>query len=194
MVVRRLLDADTPAVFAPPNHVLYLQHSTLSLIVSIQQRSRSSVSRWCSRKASRPNQARVCRQSPRRRRERLSIAPVRPAASGSSSGTTERGRNSRGSGHLRRTVHHTVRSLPTDAAWPCSAPSTGTRISGSWTSSGDHRSASRSTRCRTSRQHGRLEVTGSSTPRNVTECSSCSRSRWTGPQPGCSCTRRKPNR
>ena len=29
MVVRRLLDADTPAVFAPPSHVLYLQHSTL---------------------------------------------------------------------------------------------------------------------------------------------------------------------
>jgi Tol biopolymer transport system component len=28
-VVRRLLDADTPAVFAPPSHVLYLQHSTL---------------------------------------------------------------------------------------------------------------------------------------------------------------------
>jgi dipeptidyl aminopeptidase/acylaminoacyl peptidase len=28
-VVRRLLDADTPAVFAPPNHLLYLQGSTL---------------------------------------------------------------------------------------------------------------------------------------------------------------------
>ena len=29
MAVRRLLDADTPAVFAPPSHLLYLQHATL---------------------------------------------------------------------------------------------------------------------------------------------------------------------
>ena len=169
------------AVFTPPNHVLYLQHSTLfahrldpATITLVGEPMMLA-------EASRPNRARVCRQLPRRRREQLSIAPVRPADSGSSSGTTEPGRNSRGSGHLRRTVHHTDRSLLTDAAWPCSAPSTGTRISGFRTSSGDHRSASRSTRCRTSRQHGRLEATGSSTPRNVTECSSCSRSRWTGP-------------
>lgn len=28
-VVRRLLDADSPAIFVPPNHILYVQHATL---------------------------------------------------------------------------------------------------------------------------------------------------------------------
>ena len=61
MVIRRLLDADTPAVFAPPSHVLYLQHSTLFAHRLDPQRSRSSVNRWRSPKASRPNRARACR-------------------------------------------------------------------------------------------------------------------------------------
>ena len=65
-----------------------------SRIVSTRQRSRSSASRWRSPKGSHPNRARACRQSPRRRRERLSIAPVRRAAGGSSSGSM-RARNSR---------------------------------------------------------------------------------------------------
>ena len=51
---------------------------------------------------------------------------------------------------------------PTVDAWRCSGPSTGTRISGFWTSRGDHRSASRPTHCRISPRHGRLEATGSS--------------------------------